>query len=445
MSNCSLCFSEGTNKTTCPLNPTASNQDCERHYNAKIIQRILNHRFKEGEIDCRDDSYNPPESRVKKTRCEDKKITGNEYFISSSPGNRYLKTTYLCGKGSFKKVFLARDLKHNMDSEQSFFVLSEIEVTKEAAKAIGISFREMGARLINEIKVMEMNDHPNIIEFKGSWHDPEKKTVSIITEHLVGGDLDYVFSKRIANNILFTKIELSKMFKDILQGLWYIHSRGLIHRDLKPANIGIANDGKLKLLDFGLTSKELGHVLAPTPPVPNQPVMLRQLSVNSKEDKPIYVNAFLGTPEYMAPEILNENYNEKIDIYAFGIMALEFIIFRKQFPKNAGNFTYLLAGINKLYKDSASKSGAASKGRTGVGGKEQILKAEYRRFLQLSEGYDLNEDDIIRILSIYEPYGNRAESFRRLVEDCIVHPEERLGAGELLKKYWKNGRIFDFR
>ena len=442
MPSCSLCFSKGTNKTTCPLNVNASNHDCESHYNAKIIQRVLNYEIKPGENDCRNENYNPQISTVQKIPCEDKKITGNEYFINLSPNKKYLKTAYLCGKGSFKKVFLAIDLSNAENS--NFVIWSDVLVTQEVSEKLGISLKEIRLRLLNELKVMGKNNHPNVIELKDSWYNKKTFTVTFITEHLIGGDLEYVFSKRIKNNFAFTKIELSKIFKDALQGLKYIHARGLVHRDLKPGNIGIGNDANLKLLDFGLCSKELGLVIASSE---ESPKLLRQLSVNSTEDKPIPIHTLMGTPEYLAPEIPgaqivpNGRYNEKIDIYAFGIMALEFITFRYQLRRNVAGFLNFLQKINKLYQNETSSLGEA---KQTVSKKAQILKLEYRRFLELSEGLNFNEDDISQILSIYEPYGKLSESFRHLVEDCITHPNERLGAKELLQKYWKHNKILKF-
>jgi serine/threonine protein kinase len=421
MSSCSICYSEGTNNINCPLNPKALNPDCNRHYNAKIIQRVRNHAFKKGATDCRDDSYNPVEiASVEKTRCEDKKITGDEYYIRTSPGYRFLKTNYLCGQGSFKRVFLARDLKQDIKSDNSFVILSELEITKEAARAIGISFGQMSARLINEVKVMTNNDHPNVIKSLGSWYESNTKLLTVITEHLVGGDLEYIFTKRLVDHFRFTKIELSKMFKDILNGLAYIHTRRLIHRDLKPGNIGIADNGNLKLFDFGLTSKELDVKPNLNDDVPS---LLRQVSATTNEP----ANALGGTPEYMAPEILNQIYNEKIDIYAFGIIALEFIAFRNQLSKSP---IQELIKIDNLYTSDASKS--------------QILKAEYRRFLELSDGLNLDINDSEKIEELYLPYGNSSAQFRNLVEDCIVHPEQRLSAKELLSKYWVYGKILNF-
>jgi serine/threonine protein kinase len=98
-----------------------------------------------------------------------------------------------------------------------------------------------------------------------------------------------------------SSIERSKIFKftyQILKSLKKIHSLGIIHRDIKPANIFI-NDDDIKIGDFGLATN------------------VNKLVCESK-------NELVGTPLYLSPEQINhKNYNEKVDIYACGLILLE--------------------------------------------------------------------------------------------------------------------------
>ena len=100
-------------------------------------------------------------------------------------------------------------------------------------------------------------------------------------------------------------------FKQLLEGLKYIHEHGFIHRDLKPSNILIADDGKLKISDFGLAT----------------------LSKSSPDDSMLALYAARwnsSLPEdvvssYMAPELQDKGkkYDNKIDIFSLGLIALE--------------------------------------------------------------------------------------------------------------------------
>merc|ERR1712146_80381 len=90
---------------------------------------------------------------------------------------------------------------------------------------------------------------------------------------------------------------IKKWCKQILSGLEFLHKNSIAHRDLKPSNIFInSNSGDIFIGDFGLAK------------------------VSNENNKSI-----LGTPEYMAPEVYEECYDNRIDIYSFGMCLLEFM------------------------------------------------------------------------------------------------------------------------
>ncbi|WVZ18758.1 hypothetical protein V8G54_006080 [Vigna mungo] len=94
---------------------------------------------------------------------------------------------------------------------------------------------------------------------------------------------------------------VKKWSKQILEGLHYLHSNNppIIHRDLKCDNIFVnGNQGEVKIGDLGLAA------------------ILQQ--ANS-------AHSVIGTPEFMAPELYEEEYNELVDIYAFGMCLLELV------------------------------------------------------------------------------------------------------------------------
>lgn len=82
--------------------------------------------------------------------------------------------------------------------------------------------------------------------------------------------------------------------KKLLRAINHCHASGVVHRDIKPENIMIGKDGELKLIDFGLSRRVAG--------------------VNSK------MTTIAGTPYYMAPEVLDGEYNSQCDIWSLGVL-----------------------------------------------------------------------------------------------------------------------------
>jgi NIMA (never in mitosis gene a)-related kinase len=88
-------------------------------------------------------------------------------------------------------------------------------------------------------------------------------------------------------------------FSKVVSALLYLHKNGIVHRDIKPQNIFVREDSSLAVGDFGLS----------------------RLPSSSKE----LADVILGTPQYMAPEVVNGNpsYTTKSDIWATGVMFFE--------------------------------------------------------------------------------------------------------------------------
>ena len=145
--------------------------------------------------------------------------------------------------------------------------------------------------LIKEMDIICCLDHPNIIKFYETYHD---EFYFHIVMELCGGKDSY--NKIVLKEKCDEKKVVSLIAK-VLLAIAHCHSRGITHRDLKPENIlyeSNKEDAEIKIIDFGLSRKY------------------------AKDEK---MHCVLGTPYYVAPEVLKGDYDEKCDIWSIGAMA----------------------------------------------------------------------------------------------------------------------------
>ena len=147
---------------------------------------------------------------------------------------------------------------------------------------------------------MNSLNHPNILKTCGLFLGSEEIEPSILLEYC-SMDLD----NAIKNKIL-SKVQLACSVYQIACGMKFIHFRKIIHRDLKPKNILISSDGTIKIGDFGIS----------------------KLISDDGES----MTDGMGTLYFMAPEIDEKNYNEKVDVYSFGVL-IYFILSNGEMPK----------------------------------------------------------------------------------------------------------------
>ncbi|KAI4366607.1 hypothetical protein MLD38_022466 [Melastoma candidum] len=204
-------------------------------------------------------------------------------FVERDPSGRYGRYDEILGEGAFKVVYKAFD---------------EILGIEVAWNQVSIDhFPDCPAnlrRLFSEVDLLKSVKHGNIIKFLHSWVDEEK--INIITELFTSGNLRQYRKKH-------KRVELKAIKnwgQQILRGIEYLHSHDppIIHRDLKCDNIFVNGyDGRVKIGDLGLAT------------VMQQPC----------------ARSVIGTPEFMAPELYDEEYNELVDIYSFGMCVLEMV------------------------------------------------------------------------------------------------------------------------
>jgi len=133
--------------------------------------------------------------------------------------------------------------------------------------------------LFNEINILKEIDHPNIIKMYEFFED--EKRYYLVTEICKGGEL----FDEILQRGKFTERDGAILMKQVLSCINYCHQANIVHRDLKPENILLEQNkefDQIKIIDFGTS-------------------LVYDPNRNLDEK--------LGTPYYIAPEVLNKNYN----------------------------------------------------------------------------------------------------------------------------------------
>nr|XP_015217476.1 PREDICTED: serine/threonine-protein kinase WNK4 isoform X1 [Lepisosteus oculatus] len=203
--------------------------------------------------------------------------------VATSPDGRYLKFNIEIGRGSFKTVYKGLDTETTV--EVAWCELQTRKLTKAERQ-----------RFSEEVEMLKGLQHPNIVRFYDSWKSTVKghKCIILVTELMTSGTLK-TYLKRFKEMKL--KL-LQRWSQQILKGLHFLHTRTppIIHRDLKCDNIFITGPtGSVKIGDLGLAT-------------------LKSAS---------FAKSVIGTPEFMAPEMYEEKYDEAVDVYAFGMCILE--------------------------------------------------------------------------------------------------------------------------
>ncbi|XP_051776190.1 serine/threonine-protein kinase WNK1 isoform X3 [Erpetoichthys calabaricus] len=203
--------------------------------------------------------------------------------VGTSPDGRFLKFDIEIGRGSFKTVYKGLDTETTV--EVAWCELQDRKLTKSERQ-----------RFKEEAGMLKGLQHPNIVRFYDSWESPSKgkKCIVLVTELMTSGTLK-TYLKRF--KVMKIKV-LRSWCRQILKGLQFLHTRTppIIHRDLKCDNIFITGPtGSVKIGDLGLAT-------------------LKRAS---------FAKSVIGTPEFMAPEMYEEKYDESVDVYAFGMCMLE--------------------------------------------------------------------------------------------------------------------------
>ena len=191
------------------------------------------------------------------------------------------------GAGAYGKVYLVEN-KVNKQKR----AVKEIDKLKAEKSQGGVS------KFIKEVEMLAKLDHPHILKLYELYEDQQRYYV--VSEYLTGGELfDYIVSSG-----HLTEPEAALIMHQVLSAVTYCHLNNIVHRDLKPENLILVEKPtstrqiNIKLIDFG---------------------------TSCLFDSDTKLKKRLGTPYYIAPEVLNMSYDEKCDVWSCGVLLYIFL------------------------------------------------------------------------------------------------------------------------
>ena len=248
------------------------------------------------------------------------------------------------GTGKFSKVYLATN--KNDSTKYALKVIQKKELSKSDLAAV-----------IREIDILRTIDHPNIIKVYNSFEDEDN--LCMLLELCEGGEL----FARICEKERYSEVDAQKVLKSIAEGLHYCHERKIVHRDLKPENILLCSkdeNSPIKIGDFGFAKEVTNDIL----------------------------ETQLGTPNYVAPEILKkQKYDSSVDMWSFGVISY-----------------MLLCGYPPFFGDSDSEMYSL------------IKKAEFKFHDDSWKDISPDAKDLIKRLLVVDP------SARLTAKNVLDHP-----------------------
>jgi len=289
---------------------------------------------------------------------ETKPNSDDDEFSNRRDINEYYQLGSEIGRGTFSVVFEAIEKKTGQ------------KVAVKCVKLANQSDDDNINSLKGEIRIMKKCDHPNILKLYQVF--VEEENFNLVMELVPGKEL----FQRIVDRGLYSEKHASNVIRQIISAVDYLHSNGIAHRDLKPENLLSSGDDDneiIKIIDFGFAQKfgDDGRLVES-----------------------------VGSPGYVAPEVLTaEYYDKSVDMWCIGVILY-----------------ILLCGYPPFYADNAPELF------------EKIIAINYDFIGPIWDGVTETSKEIIRKLMVKEP--SQRYTARDLAEHQWVKgigiPEKRL-------------------
>lgn len=222
---------------------------------------------------------------------------------------------------------LGKELGHGASGE---VLLCKHRVTKVdfACKVVRKNSKMNDAQSMStEIEIMKRVRHRHVVSMYELYETP--KCLWIILELVDGGDLFH----HLATNSDYTEEMAARHMRQMLQGVHYLHSLGVVHRDLKLENVLLSRNLEVKIADFGLSALirlgEDGYD-------PDE---------SGKRKRYKHLHEMWGTKEYFAPEVVDQAYGPQADVWALGCILHEVLTGVQAYPNLGDGDDHLYSRI----------------------------------------------------------------------------------------------------
>jgi serine/threonine protein kinase len=195
------------------------------------------------------------------------------------------------GKGAMGVVYKGYD--RAIARAVAIKAIAKVSLPPEELKHVLNRFR-------HEAQAVGRINHPRIVQI---YDYGEDDSIAYIVMELVNGK---TLAQHLAQEVHYEVREAGEIIRQVLDGIGYAHTQGVVHRDIKPSNIMINSDGRIKISDFGIAHTEASDLTQ--------------------------AGDVLGTPHYMSPEqFLGSDIDALADLYSVGVIAYEMLTGRKPF------------------------------------------------------------------------------------------------------------------